>query len=142
MSFLSHTKSKRKHNGRYEQILICFKPTTTKWFWKKILDPEFGHVFIMMKIDGQYLVLEPTIHGLNIKLENDAYPELLKEKLNIKILDVPCPPKKFVMYSAPFFVYQSCVMWAKYCIGICCPWVLSPKQLYLFLLKNCEAKKI
>jgi hypothetical protein len=139
LSVLPQKERCKVDNNRYEEIFICFKRNSTK-VWHKLLDDEFGHCFVIIKLrTGGWMILEPTVHGLDARLPSIPdidYPMFLKNRLKVRVVKITQPEKCFAMITTPVFGWQSCTMWVKYMLGVRQLWVWTPKQLYNCLMKK------
>ncbi len=108
---------------------------TTDLPWLKILKPGFRHCFAVLREEDHWIVIDPLSHFIDVKTHvsdaNFDMVEWLKTQGMTVLKTKITPPNK----QAPLMPF-SCVEVVKRVIGIHARGVITPWQLFQFLLKH------
>lgn len=125
---------KRANQG----VLVVFRGKVNVW-WTRFLKPGFHHCFVMLRIDGQWVLFEPLGRQIEIwvgsssvrSVEDD--PQIFYRKLGYHVVctDILETPKSM----APLGLC-TCVEMVKRTLGIRDVFILTPFQLYCRLTMN------
>ena len=113
---------------RYQYIF--FKHSELKVF--KALK-EFGHVFIVKINHNAVIKIDPLATGLDIEVINNKILRLYKKQYKYVLIHIN---DNSLQLGLPML--KTCVGVAKSLLGINNPFILTPKQLYNYLLKERE----
>ncbi len=125
---------------------VVFTPPTSSWFGSRFLNRRIGHCSLII-VDGPDAVyLDRLIYRLEaLHFRDNSFEDLfslinhkIPDSLALQVEPLPNPENKARYYLSPF----SCVTLVKATLGITTPWVLTPYQLYQYLLKFPSTKEV
>jgi hypothetical protein len=118
--------------------LVAFTGQTDLW-WLRALKPGFRHCFVVLRSEGRWLLYDPMAHATALRVLDgedgtDLFGQLLAAGYVVVPVRVrPAPPRRAPL--APF----TCVEAVKRALGIQARWVLTPWDLFRFLVKGKKA---
>lgn len=117
-------------------IWICFRDA--QFFIRHFTKKGFGHVYVLMRDEFNWMMLDPRNNSLHIELlpfnASEDVPTLIKKEMGHTILKIIVEDKiqKWPNLN-PFYMVQ-CVNIVKYILGIKV-FAFSPYGLYRYLIK-------
>lgn len=117
-----------------QNALVVFSDDTDIW-WLKGLRRGYRHCFVVVETIAGWVSIDPLLHQTEIVGLGDMPQDVLENWLKAEgytIVPVPTMPPNTHRYFRPAF---SCVGHIKRIIGVTTPTVVTPWQLYNFLLK-------
>lgn len=104
--------------------------------WLRLLRPGFRHCFVLVRAGAGWAVVDPMSH-YTLALPLGDYPlrPLIRALRAMGLTVLPVRPRVPVPVAQPWRPY-TCVEAVKRVLGRNAPWVLTPWQLYLTLMKE------
>ncbi len=118
-----------------DEVYVVFVAETEIW-WLRLLKQGFRHCFIVMRRDDQWVIFDPLAHQLLIDIVADEPgidPVIWYTGLGHKV--VPCTLTSAAAKVAPVGPF-TCVEAVKRVLGIHCRKMLTPWQLYRYLVEQ------
>lgn len=124
--------------------LNSIPPGTSRWLdaWSAIADPEFYHVTVFAKVQGLDIYSELHVYHSFLAVElftSDFVEEFIGKSQYSKVLY--CDRKVDLRSYRPHLTL-TCVSAVKHALGIWAPMVLTPRQLYRYLIRLPEFREI
>ena len=120
-------------SSSWDNVWVVFSPYTDL-LCLKFLKTGFKHCFLILENDGAYFVVDPISYKVEVSsffLESNLFFQRL-ENLGMKILKVSFVQNQRKSWTFGIF---TCVEVVKRILGISKKRVLTPYQLYKYLLK-------
>jgi len=115
--------------------LVVFSGETEFW-WLKVLRPGFRHCFMVLEMDGQWVVYDPLSHQTKIALLPANRQIDLKAWYEDRgCTAIACATSAAPLKMAPFFLF-TCVEAVKRVLGLHDRGIFTPWQLYKRLIKD------
>jgi hypothetical protein len=119
----------------YRRALVIFSGRCGVW-WLRWLRPGFRHCFAAVDDGAQWLTVDPLLHRLEVRASglSSAF-DLAAEyrRMDLVVLDIA--PPEIALRTAPVGIF-TCVETVKRLLGLRARWVLTPWQLYRFLVRR------
>ena len=118
------------------KILVCFGGRKTYW-WTRFLKKGFYHCFLVMGDGKRWILIDPVRSRTDLVIfKGNRGFELLKER-GYNTLELP----DFMIDSTPkeeghIFIPFTCVETVKHFLGINSWLIITPYQLYKYLIKR------
>ena len=104
--------------------------------WLRMLKPGFRHCFVVIENHGRWILYNPLSHRTEITvLESATGTELMKGYRGQGLRVVPWLFRPVRKKPAPWGLY-TCVEAIKRILGIHAPWIITPWNLYKFLINK------
>lgn len=116
----------------HEKILVVFSDDTDLW-WLKWLKRGFRHCFVVMRLGGQWVAIDPMAHHLQITVPQLPTDFDLKNWFcaqGLRVIERHPEPELLRCYPP---IFLSCVELVKRILGLRKPFILTPAQLYRYL---------
>lgn len=117
-----------------EKILVVFSDNTDLW-WLKWLKRGFRHCFVVMRLGGQWVAIDPMAHHLQITVPQLPTDFDLKNWFcdqGLRVIESRPAPALMRCYPP---IFLSCVELVKRILGLRKPLIVTPAQLYRYLNK-------
>ncbi len=102
--------------------------------WLRWLRPGFRHCFVAVDDGVEWLTVDPLLHRLEVRASGlPSNIDLAGEYRRMDMVVVEVVPEPVPLRRAPLGIF-TCVETAKRLLGIRARWVLTPWQLYRFVL--------
>lgn len=109
--------------------------------WLRILKPGYRHCFVVIENRGRWILYNPLSHRTEIAvLEDVTGTELMKCYREQGLRVVPWLLRPVCKKPAPWGLY-TCVEAIKRILGIHAHWIITPWNLYKFLINKKKLKK-
>lgn len=116
----------------HEKILVVFSDDTDLW-WLKWLKRGFRHCFVVMRLGGQWVAIDPMAHHLQItvpQLPTDFDLKNWFRDQGLRVIESHPAPALLRCYPP---IFLSCVELVKRILGLRNPFIITPAQLYNYL---------
>lgn len=105
--------------------------------WLRVLKPGFRHCYLLMNDGKKWISVDPMLNHMDVTIHHHISPEFdlpsWAESQGQTVIQAPVNRKR--MRPAPFSVL-SCVEVVKRILGIHIQSILTPWQLYQYLMKG------
>lgn len=112
--------------------LVVFSDQTDLW-WLKCLRRGFRHCFVVLRLGDKWVAIDPMAHVLEVSLPDlpDAFDlAAWFRRSGLSVVETRVRPPVRRTYPP---LYLSCVEVVKRILGLRCPFVITPAQLYRHL---------
>lgn len=117
----------------YARALLVFSGATGV-SWLRWLQPGFRHCFVALDDGATWLTVDPLLHRLEVRASGlPSSFDLAREYRKMDLVVLEIVPAAVPLQRAPLGLF-TCVETAKRLLGLRAPGVLTPWQLYRFLL--------
>lgn len=119
--------------SKWDNVWVVFSPVTTLWYLK-FLRRGFKHCFVILEDNGYFFIVDPLSSKIELMTFHILGDMFIKEfeKLDMKVVKVFINDN--VATSWKFGIF-TCVEVVKRILGISSIRVITPYQLYKYLLK-------
>lgn len=121
-----------QQNLPHHRALVVFSDQTDLW-WLKFLKRGFRHCFVVIRLNDRWVAIDPMAHFWEVSMPE--LPDSLDlarwfRQCGMRVIetDILVPARRCY---PPLFL--SCVEVVKRILGLHCPFVVTPAQLYRFL---------
>ncbi len=118
-----------------EPLLVVFSDDTDLW-WLKWLKRGFRHCFVVMRLGGQWVAIDPMAHHVQITVPQLPTDFDLKNWFcaqGLRVIEGYPAPALLRCYPP---IFLSCVELVKRILGVRHPLIITPSQLYQYLLSH------
>ncbi|MGN0929529.1 MAG: hypothetical protein ACI4N3_02720 [Alphaproteobacteria bacterium] len=120
-------------NVKWDNVWVVFSPVTTLWYLK-FLHVGFKHCFLILEDNGYFFIVDPLSSKIELMSFHILGDRLIKELENYDMKVVKTSINENVSPSWKFGIF-TCVEVVKRILGISSVRVITPYQLYKYLLK-------
>lgn len=119
----------------YRRALVVFGGRCGVW-WLRWLRPGFRHCFAAVDDGAQWLTVDPLLHRLEVRASGlpSAF-DLAAEYRRMDLVVLELAPPEIALRAAPVGIF-TCVETVKRLLGLRTLWVLTPWQLFRFLVRR------
>ena len=104
--------------------------------WLRWLRPGFRHCFVALDDGAAWLTVDPLLHRLEVRATGlPCSFDLASEYRRMDLAVLEMAPHPVPLRRAPLGLF-TCVETAKRLLGIRAPWVITPWQLYRFIVRR------
>lgn len=114
----------------YEEAIVCFHAQGNHWL-DRWLHKEYRHCFVVVLSGDYWIMLDPTMHGPEIKVvaDKDNKPDVFYQNCGYKVVSLDLK-RKLVVYP---MTLSNCVGVVKAVLSIQKPFIFTPYQLWRHL---------
>ncbi|MBD5398135.1 hypothetical protein HDR60_01350 [bacterium] len=120
-------------NAKWDNVWVVFSPVTTLWYLR-FLRVGFKHCFLILEDNGYFFIVDPLSSKIELMSFHILGDKLIKELENCDMKVVKAFINENVPSSWKFGIF-TCVEVVKRILGISSLRVITPYQLYKYLLK-------
>ncbi|MBD5405002.1 hypothetical protein HDR59_00450 [bacterium] len=120
-------------SANWDNVWVVFSPFTTLWYLK-FLRVGFKHCFVILEDNGYFFIVDPLASKIELMSFHILGDRLINEFKNLGMNVVKVSINKENSASWKFGIF-TCVEVVKRILGISSLRVITPYQLYKYLLK-------
>jgi hypothetical protein len=132
------------NNVTYHQPVsayVIFSDHTDQW-WLRGLRRGFRHCYVALPMGGHMVLLDPVLGQMRVVMQDELSVDqfinhLRSNGLNIVFVDI-----NYKNINFPILAIDSCVAIIKRILGLSAPFIITPYQLYHYLLRHCRGNHL